>query len=71
MPIYEAEVELKSTMFLTINRDGKNLPDFLDKLFSKYTSPGSAGVIRKINIKCPKLLGTWSVLGVQKVGESK
>ena len=71
MPIYEAEVELKSTMFLTINRSGKNLPNFIDKLFSKYTSPGNTDVIRKIHIKCPKTLGTGSVLGVQNIGESK
>jgi len=68
MPIYEAEVHTVSTMFLTVNRDGKNLPDFLDKLFSTYTAPRRVDAISKVIIKCPKNLGTGSVLGVQKNG---
>lgn len=68
MPVYEAEVLLKSSMLLTINRDGKNLPDFLEKLLSIYTTPRSANVISKVVIKCPKILGAGSVLGVQENG---
>ena len=71
MPIYEAEVLLKSTIHLTVNRDGKNLADFIDKLFSKYTSQRGAGMISKIKIKCPKIMGQGGVLGVQETGDSR